>query len=59
MTHRMMDLEQLVGPETYAQAGLAKLSPNEQLRLVRWIMSYANGAIRFAQSHTPPEPDKG
>lgn len=39
-SRQRMGLEQRVGPEVYKEAGLAKLNPEEQAALARWLEDY-------------------
>lgn len=60
-----MTLEQRVGKETYAKAGLAKLTPEEQMALAEWIKDYTKKMTDFMEDYcrrraadpeSPPRP---
>ncbi|MCA1987896.1 MAG: hypothetical protein LDL07_01955 [Desulfarculus sp.] len=60
-----MTLEQRVGQETYAKAGLAKLTPEEQMVLAEWIKDYTKKITDFMEDYcrrramdpeSPPRP---
>lgn len=46
-----MTLEQRVGKETYAKAGLAKLTPEEQMALAEWIKDYTKKMTDFMEEY--------
>jgi hypothetical protein len=46
---KRLTLEQTVGEEVYRQAGLAKLTPEEQFALVDWVRDYTSKMVRYVE----------
>lgn len=46
---KRLTLEQTVGEEVYRQAGLAKLTPEEQFALVDWVRDYTTKMVRYVE----------
>lgn len=49
MTSTRMSLEQRVGSEVFQQAGLNKLSPEEQWTLADWIRDYTREITAYVE----------
>jgi hypothetical protein len=46
---KRLSLEQTVGEEVYRQAGLAKLTPEEQRALTEWVRDYTSKIVRYVE----------
>lgn len=49
MTTRKMTLEQRVGAEIFARAGLAALSPQQQIILADWLEQYTKNMVEATE----------
>lgn len=45
MTYRKMTLQERLGPEVFAQAGLGRLTPEQQVVLADWLEGYTKQIV--------------